>query len=229
MRPITFSFPTITQNEICATQFTTATDQSLLINGSLAVVNAKGQYPYALAPGIQRPVAIFSTGNIETSTFTITGYDCRATGLLSTTLIGPTGTATQTQTTTEFNRVVSVTVGAVSLATFTVGFGASGSTNWVNPNKFQDPFNVTISVANVGTGAPITVQDTPLDLNVTAPTAAFTYNHTVLATITTATQSNYQMPVTYMRAIFTATRSTAANSTATVGPSVVFQQAGSGA
>ena len=231
MRPITFSFPTITQNEICATQTTTATDQGLVINGSLSnfnLLNGQGYSPAAIAVGVQRPVAIFSTGNISTSTFTISGFDCRATGLLTTSFIGPTGTATQTQSSTEFNRVTAIRVGTLASISFTVGFGASGSTNWVNLNKFQNPFNVTLSIVT-STGVPITVQDTPLDLNTTVPTAASTFNHTVLATITTSTQSNYQMPVSYVRAICTATLNTAASALATSAPVITIIQAGSGA
>ena len=112
---------------------------------------------------------------------------------------------------------------------FTVGFGPSGTSNWVNLNKFQDPFNVTISVITTGTGAPITIQDTPLDLNATPPTAAFTFNHSTLATVSVSAQSNYTLPVSYTRAICTATLNTASASLATGASTVVYTQAGSGA
>jgi hypothetical protein len=231
VRPVTFSFPTFTQNEICATQTTTAASQGAIINGSLSninIQNGQGYTPEAVAVGIQRPVAIFSTGNISTSTFTISGYDCRATGLLSTSFAGPTGTAIPVKSATEFNRVVAVSVGTLASSNFTVGFGPSGSTNWVNLDKFQDPFNVTISVT-VSTGTPITIQDTPLDLNQVVPAAAFTFNHSTLATVTISAQSNYAYPVSYARAICTATLNTASSALATSAPSVTFIQAGSGA
>lgn len=231
MRPITFSFPTITQNEVCATQTTTASSQAAIVNGSLSNIGLKnsqqGYTPIALAVGVQRPVAVFSTGNISTSTFTISGFDCRATGLLSTTIAGPTGTAIPVQTVTEFNQVTAVSVGTLASSTFTAGFGPSGTTNWVNLNKFQDPFNVTISVT-VSTGVPITIQDTPLDLNQTTPAAAFIFNHSTLATVTVSAQSNYTLPVNYARAICTATLNTASAALATSTPSVTFIQAGSG-
>jgi len=231
VRPVTFSFPTFTQNEICATQTTTATSQSAIVNGSLSninIQNGQGYSPLAVAVGIQRPVAIFSTGNISTSTFTISGYDCRATGLLSTSFAGPTGTGIPVQSVTEFNRVTAVSVGTLASSSFTVGFGPSGSTNWVNLNKFANPFNVTISVTT-STGAPITVQDTPLDLNQVIPAAAFTFNHSTLATVTVSAQSNYTLPVNYARAICTATLNTASAALATSAPAVTSIQAGSGA
>lgn len=231
MRPIAFSFPTFTQNEICATQTTTATSQGLIINGSLSninIQNTQGYSPQALAVGIQRPVAIFSTGNISTSTFTISGFDYRATGLLSTTIAGPTGLAIPVQTVTEFNRVIAVSVGTLASSSLTVGFGPSGSTNWVNLDKNIVPFNVAISVV-VSTGTPVTIQDTPLDLNQVAPAAAFTFNHATLATVTVSAQNSYTVPVNYARAICTATLNTASSALATSTPAITFIQAGSGA
>ena len=231
MRPIAFSFPTFTQNEICATQTTTAASQGLVINGSLSNVNiqnTQGYSPQAVAVGIQRPVAIFSTGNISTSTFTISGFDCRATGLLSTTIAGPTGLLIPTQTVTEFNRITAVSVNTFASSNFTVGFGPSGTTNWVNLDKAIVPFNVTISVT-VSTGTPVTIQDTPLDLNQVPPAAAFTFNHSTLATVTISAQSNYTLPVNYARGICTATLNTASAALATSAAAVTFIQAGSGA
>jgi hypothetical protein len=203
----------------------------LIINGSLSninIQNTQGYSPQAVAVGIQRPVAIFSTGVINTSTFTISGFDCRATGLLSTTIAGPSGLLVPVQTVTEFNRVTAVSVGTLASSSFTVGFGPSGSTNWVNLDKKIVPFNVTLSVT-VSTGTPVTIQDTPLDLNFTIPTAAFTFNHSTLATVTVSAQSNYSFPVNYARGICTATLNTASAALATSAAAVTFIQAGSGA
>jgi len=228
MRPVTFSFPTFTQNEISATQTTTATSQAVVINGSLSnisQINSAGYSPVAIAAAIQRPVAVFSTGNISTSTFTISGYDCRATGLLSTSIAGPSGIAAPVQTVTEYNRVTSVSVGTLASSNFTVGFGPSGTTNWVCTDKFKNPFNVTISVT-VSTGTPVTIQDTPDDLNVVNPSTALIFNHSTLATVTVSAQSNYAYPVNYTRAILTATLNTASSALATSAPVVTFIQAG---
>lgn len=231
MRPITFQFPTITQREICATQTTTATDQALIINGSLSnfgLNNTQGYVAQAVCPGVQRPVMIFSTGNISTSTFTISGFDCRASGLLTTTIIGPTGTATTQQTVTEFNRVTAISVGTIASSNLTIGFGPSGTTNWVKGDIFANPFNMTISVT-VSTGTPITIQDTPDDLNIVAPGVARVFNHTTLATVTVSAQSNYAMPVNFTRAILTASQGSASTTLATSTPIVTFIQTSAGA
>lgn len=225
MRPITFNYPTITAAEICATQTTTATDTAILINGGSSNV-AVGVTPFiATLPGIQRSIQISSTGNISTSTFTISGFDLRATGLLSTTLAGPTGTLIPTHTTIEFNQVTAISVGTLATIPFTVGVGATGSSNWVTADTAVSPFNVTVSVTT-GTSQPVTIQDTPQNANTaSAPTV---FNHATLVTVTVNQESNYAFPVRYTRAVFTATLVAAATSSATTAAQIVFVQAGSG-
>lgn len=228
MRPITFSFPTIATNEICATQTTTATSQALIINGFLSninILNGQGYSPAAIAVGVQRSVMISSTGNISTATFSITGFDTRATGALTTTIAGPTGTAIPVQTVTEYNKITAITVGALASSTFTVGFGPSGTTNWIRADTFKDPFSMTISVT-VSTGTPVTIQDTPDNLNLVNPSVARVFNHSTLATVTVSAQSNYAVPVNYTRAICTATLNAASGALATSAPVITFIQAG---
>lgn len=226
MRQVVFSYPTETAVEVCATQTTTATSQALIINGGLSDISrlyGVGYAGQALFPGIQRSIQISSTGNISTSTFTISGYDLLATGLLSTTLAGPTGTLIPTHTTIEFNRVTSISVGTLATIPFTVGVGATGTSNWIMTDKFKNPFNMSISVVT-GTSQPVTIQDTPNDPNVsTAPT---TFNHATLVTVTVNAQSNYAYPVNFVRAAFTATAVAAATSSATTAASVFFVQTG---
>lgn len=226
MRQVTYSFPTETAVEVCATQTTTASSAALLINGGLsniAQLNSPGYIPVAVFPGIQRSVQISSTGNISTSTFTISGYDLRATGLLSTTVAGPTGTLIPTHTTIEFNQVTAVSVGTLASIPFTIGVGATGSTNWVTCDTFKTPFNMTVGVIT-GTSQPVTVQDTPNNPNFTSsPT---TFNHATLVTVTVNQESNYAYPVAFTRAVFTATAVAAATSSATTAASVFFIQAG---
>lgn len=226
MRQVVFNYPTETAVEICATQTTTATSAALLINGGLSNIgnlNGDGYVPVAVLPGIQRSIQISSTGNISTATFTISGYDLRATGLLSTTVAGPTGTLIPTHTTIEFNRVTAVSVGTLATIPFTVGVGATGSSNWVMTDKFKNPFNMAISVVT-GTSAPVTIQDTPSDPNTnSAPTV---FNHATLVTVTVSAQSNYAYPVNYTRAVFVATAVAAATSSATTAASVYFVQTG---
>lgn len=226
MRQVLFSYPTETAVEICATQTTTASSASLTINGGLSNIrqlNSAGYIPVAVMPGIQRSIQISCTGNISTSTFTISGYDLLATGLLSTTVAGPTGTLIPTHTTIEFNQVTAVSVGTLASIPFTVGVGATGSSNWVMTDKWKDPFNISVGVIT-GTSQPVTIQDTPNDPNTTSvPT---TFSHATLVTVTVNQQSNYAYPVNYTRAIFVATAVAAATSSATTAASVFFIQAG---
>lgn len=226
MRQVTFSYPTETAVEVCATQTTTSTDQALKINGGLSNISnltGWGYVPVAVFPGIQRSIQISSTGNISTSTFTISGYDLLATGLLSTTLAGPTGTVIPTHTTIEFNRITAVSVGTLATIPFTIGVGATGSSNWVMTDKFKNPFNISVGVIT-GTSQPVTIQDTPNDPNVTSsPT---TFNHATLVTVTVNQQSNYAYPVNFTRAVFVATAVAAATSSATTAASVFFIQTG---
>ena len=222
MRPVTYTFATITQVEICATNATAASGASLVLNGGFsnyASINGAGYAPRVALPGIARPVAIYCTGNISTSTFSITGFDIRGIGV-STTFAGPTGTAIPTKTTQEFAVVTGVSLGnTLASSPFTVGFGPSGSTNWVTSDMYPAPFAMTVAVMPGATSGPITIQDTPDDANAAAPTNIF--NHSTLATVTTNTESNYAFPARFVRAILTAT------SSATGAGSVVFIQAGS--
>lgn len=226
MRQVVFNYPTETAVEICATQTTTASGASLLINGGLSNIgklNSQGYIPVAVMPGIQRSIQISSTGDISTSTFTISGYDLRATGLLSTTVAGPTGILIPTHTTIEFNQVSAVSVGTIASSAFTIGVGATGSTNWLMTDKFKNPFNMAISVIT-GTSAPVTVQDTPNDPNTNSNPTVF--SHATLVTVTANAQSNYAYPVNYTRAVFVATAVAAATSSATTAASVYFIQTG---
>ncbi len=227
MRPIVFSYPTMTAVEICATQTTTATDQALIINGGLSNIglkNTQGYSPIAVLPGIQRSIQISSTGNISTSTFTISGFDLRATGLLSTTLAGPTGSVIPSHTTIEFNQVTAISVGTLASIAFTVGVGATGSSNWVEPDNFIQPFSVNVAVIT-GTSQNITIQDTPQNPNTSsAPTV---FNNATLVNVTANQQAVYSFPVNFVRAVFVATVVQAATSSATTAAQVTFQQAGS--
>lgn len=206
MREIQFTYPIPVVNSVAATQTTTASNTAIVLNGSLSnianIANLYGGYVAQATPGpgIQRTVTITSTGNISTSTFTITGFDLRATGLLSTTVTGP-NNATATSG-TEFARVLSITPGTLASSNFTVGFGATGSTQWVTPNRFANPFNMSLTVVTV-TSAPVTLQDTPDDVQ-TNPSPTI-FNHATLAGVTVNQESNYAFPVRYTRAVFLAT------------------------
>lgn len=226
MRLITFSYPTETAVEVCATQTTTAASQVLILNGGFSnIAQLNGPTPFVslvTLPGIQRSIQISSTGNISTSTFTISGRDLRGTAF-TTTLAGPTGTLIPTHTTQEFNTITAISVATLASSSFTIGVGATGSSNWVHGDGFVTPFSMSIAVTT-GTSQPVTIQDTPDDANSGLPVNIF--SHATLATVTVSAESNYAFPVNYTRAIFTATAVGAATSSATTPASVTFFQAG---
>lgn len=221
MRPITFSFPTQTQNEITAAQATAASGAVIPLNGTLsniAQINSPGYIPVVAFPGVQRTAQIFSTGNISTSTFTITGVDIRNIAV-STTLAGPTGTALPVHTTQEFARITSISLGnTLASSPFTIGVGASGSTNYIMTDIFANPFNMTIAVIT-GTSGPVTVQDSPDNANDPNVTPTL-FNHATLVGVLANQESNYAYPVRFVRAILLATA--AATSVA----NITFIQAG---
>lgn len=200
MRPVIFSFPTQTANGVCATQTTTATDQLLVLNGSLSNFNA-GVTPFAVtvAPGIQRTLTVTSTGNINTATLTITGIDTSGYAV-STTLTGP--NATTVTTTAEFFKVTAISVGTIATSAFTVGVGATGTSRWAIVDTFQNPVGVTVAI-NTATSAPVSIQHTfdPISTS----TSPMIISATGLTTITTATNLSYSENATAYRAIFVAT------------------------
>ena len=199
MRPVIFSFPTQTVNGVCATQTTTATDQSLVLNGSLSNFNA-GVTPFAVtvAPGLQRTLTVTSTGNISTATFTITGIDTSGYAV-STTLTGP-NNATAT-TVAEFFKVTAISVGTIATSAFTVGVGITGTSRWAMVDTFQNPVVVTVAI-NTVTSAPVSIQHTfdPISTS----TSPMIIAATGLTSITTATNLSYNENATAYRAIFIA-------------------------
>ena len=199
MRPVIFSFPTQTVNSVCATQTTTATDQSLVLNGSLSNFNA-GVTPFTVtvAPGIQRTITLTSTGNISSSTFTISGIDTSGYAV-STTLTGP-NNATAT-TVAEFFKVTAISVGTIATTAFTAGVGITGTSRWAMVDTFQNPVVVTVAI-NTVTSAPVSIQHT-FDL-ISTSTSPMIIAATGLTSITTATNLSYNENATAYRAIFIA-------------------------
>ena len=199
MRPVIFSFPTQTVNGVCATQTTTATDQSLVLNGSLSNFNA-GVTPFAVtvAPGLQRTLTVTSSGNISTATFTITGIDTSGYAV-STTLTGP-NNATAT-TVAEFFKVTAISVGTIATSAFTVGVGITGTSRWAMVDTFQNPVVVTVAI-NTVTSAPVSIQHTfdPISTS----TSPMIIAATGLTSITTSTNLSYNENATAYRAIFIA-------------------------
>lgn len=227
MRQVSFSYPAPNYNSIAATQsWTTATGAYVVINGSVNSQQIQGTVDpasrFALMPGIQRTIGVFSTGNLSSVVFYASGTDTNG-RVVTASFIGPSGGSAGTASdcfatfTAEFNIVNYIYATSIASSAFTVGTGATGSTRWITTDKFKNPFNMSISVITA-TIAAITVQDTPNDPNFsTAPTI---FNHSTLATVTVSAQSNYAYPVNYTRAVVTT------NTASGVGSTVAFQQAG---
>jgi hypothetical protein len=217
MRPVIFSFPTQTVNGVCATQTTTTTDQPLALNGSLSNFNA-GVTPFEaiVAPGIQRAITLTSTGNISTSTFTITGIDTSGYAV-STTLTGPNnGTAT---TVAEFFKVTAISVGTIATSAFTVGVGITGTSRWAVVDTFQNPVAVSVAITmNTATTSLVTVQRTFDPISTTTTPVAVTA--VGLSEIGTSTSLTYSDNATAYRAIWLA------STTATGTMNVNFNQSG---
>lgn len=213
MRPVIFTFPTQTQTEVCATNSTAASGTTLVLNGGLsnyAQINSAGYTPAEVTapPGIQMPIAIFSTGNISTSTFTFTGLDINGYAI-STSIAGPTGTAIPTKTTSEFHTVLTASVGnTLASSPFTIGFGPSGSTNAVVTDVYANPGVITFALVRAATSGPVTFQHTFDNISTaTAPTwLTVTFGSGVaFASQTTATSISITDTPTAVRAILLAT------------------------
>ena len=217
MRPVIFSFPTQTVNSVCATQTTTATDQSLVLNGSLSNFNA-GVTPFAvtIAPGIQKNLTLTSTGNISSSTFTISGIDTSGYAV-STTLTGPNnGTAT---TVAEFFKVTAISVGTIATSAFTAGVGITGTSRWVVIDNYQNPVITSVAITmNTATTSLVSIQHTfdPISTTTTPTVTAATG----LSSIGTSTNLTFNENATAYRAIFLST------TTATGTMNVNFNQSG---
>lgn len=216
MRPVIFSYPAADYNAIAATQnITTSTGAYVTLNGDLTNVGAQAFTPsgsYAIFPGIQRTIGVFSTGNLSAVVFYASGLDTR--GVVATaSFVGASGgssAATDAFATGlgEFHRVNVLFCTAAATSNFTAGTGATGSTRWSRSDIHQDPFNMTVAVIISGaTTSIMTVQDTPD--NAETSTAPVTFNHSSLATVSASAQSNYAYPARFVRGVVTAMTATA--------------------
>lgn len=228
MRQIQYNYPLSDWNGIAATQsWTTSTGAYVVINGdySLQVQGAVDPAQrYALLPGIQRTIGIFSTGQLQNVVFYASGLDTNG-RVVTASFVGASGGSSTASDafatfTAEFNIINYIYATSAATSAFTVGTGATGSTRWATMDTFKNPFNVSLSVVTA-TGQAVTVQDTPNNPNLT--TAPTVFSHATLQTVTVNQQSNYAYPVGYIRAIIT----TGTGST-NGGTGVVFsvQQAG---
>lgn len=229
MRPVSFSYPGADYNAIAATQsWTTSTGAQVILNGDLTRQNSSVTVDptqrFAIFPGIQRTIGIFSTGQLQTVVFYASGLDT-AGNVVTASFVGPSGGSSSATDafatfTAEFSRVNYIYATAAATSAFTVGTGATGSTRWFEADGFQAPFNVTVSVITA-TGLAVTIQDTPNDPNTsTSPTA---FSHATLVTVTANQQSNYSYPVRFIRGIVTTGTGAVQTSTSA---QIQIQQAG---
>lgn len=211
MHPVSYTFPTMTQNEICATNASAASGTTLVLNGSLSVLPPGGSGDanrYVALSGIARPIEVFSTGNINTATFTFTGLDVNGYAL-TTSFAGPSGSGVITQSVTEFSVVYTASVLTAAASPFTVGFGPSGITRAMSADGFITPMNTTYAVVKAATSGPISFQHTfdPILLSSGPPTwSAVTFGTGIaIASQTVATSVTVTENITACRAILVAT------------------------
>lgn len=208
MRQVTYSFPATDYNGIAATQsWTTSTGAYVTINGALSRQIQGTTDPsqrFAVFPGIQRTIGVFSTGNLSAVVFYASGIDTNGRVATASFIGASGGSSSATDSfatfTTEFHQVNYIYATSAATSAFTVGTGATGVTRWTTMDGFKSPFAVAVSVITA-TGQSVTVQDTPQNPNtVTSPTV---FNHATLVTVTANQQSNYAYPVSFVRAAVT--------------------------
>lgn len=224
MKPTIFSFPASNFNAIAATQTATAVaGGTIVINGASRDFTQLQTGVFSATPGggIQRTLGVFSTGNMATIVFYASGLDLRGVAV-SASYVGPSGgssTATDAFATFstggnfEFARVNTITCTVSATMTFTVGWGATGSTNFVQMDSFKNPFSVGVAVVTA-TIASVTIQDTPSNPNTTSNPTVF--NHSTLAGVVANQESNYAFPVRYVRGIVSTNSATGVGSTITI-------------
>lgn len=227
MKQVAFSYGPFDTNAIAATQsWTTATGAYVVINGVDYSQQVQGTVDpasrYAVIPGVQRTIGVFSTGNLSAVVFYASGVD--TTGRVVTASFagasGGSSTASDSFATfsgVEFHRINYIYATSAATSAFTVGVGATGSTRWFQTSNWADPVNIGVTVVT-STGRAVTLQNTANDPNVsTSPT---TFDHAT-GSLTANTQTSYTVPVSFVRAIVT---------TATGGGSgntqIMFNQAG---
>lgn len=203
-RPIQITFPAADADGICVLQTGTA-NVPLIINGALKDLAATtyGVTRAVMGAGIQRPVTMtVAAANLSGVDFTIVGTDVNG-AAVSEVLAGP--SSNTVSTTALYNTVTSITPNGTVGTAMSVGSGTTGQTKWLMTNVNISPTNLSVSL-DITTTASVTVQDTPEDLQATAPSSIYPpstaiFNHATLAAVTGSAQGNYAYPPRYVRAI----------------------------
>ena len=198
-RPIQITFPAADADGICLAQ-TTAGATPLIINGALKDLPATMQQVTraVMGAGIERTVSLTVSGaSLAGVNFAIVGTDVEGASV-SETLVGPNNNTVYT--TAHYNTVTSITPDAAVGTAVSAGSGTTGHTAWLMSNVNIAPANLSVSLAITAT-VNVTVQDTPVDVQAGAPSAAEIFNHPTLAALTASAQSNYAYPARYVRAV----------------------------
>lgn len=148
---------------------------------------------------VQRTISLTSSATLSGISFHISGVDTTGRAV-SEDLTGPANsTVTSANQYLIDSSKITITPNGSNVGTLTVGTGAVGGTRWVPSNLHISPFNLTVAIAAVSGTVSATVQDTPEDVATVAnPT---TFNHPTIASVTSATESNYAFPARNVRAI----------------------------
>lgn len=224
MRQVSYSFPAPDYNGIAATQsWTTSTGSYVTLNGDLSQQIQGTVDPlqrFVELPGIQRTIGVFSTGNLSGVVFNVVGYDLRGVAVTATFAGASGGSSAATDSFAtwvgEVHRVVSISATTAATSAFTIGTGATGSTNFMICDGFITPFSIqgTVVTATIAAVTPQSTSD-----NVQTSTAPTTFNHAT-GSLTANTQFTYTSPVQAVRFIVTT------NTASGVGTTMSYQQAG---
>ena len=226
MRQVSFSYPGADYNAIAATQnITTTTGGFVELNGALGFYSpgSYGLRPlWAVMPGIQRTIGVFSTGNLSAVVFFASGVDTDG-RVVTASFIGATGgssaaTDSFATFTSEFHQVNAIFCSSAATSNFTAGTGATGSTRWCMMDQYATPFSVAVTVLTA-TGRAVTIQSTQNDPNVaTSPT---TFDHATGSLTANTNTTGYSLPARFVRGIVTT-----ATGEATTISTLMIQQAG---
>jgi hypothetical protein len=237
--PVRISFPGQLNNAIAATQSITATaGGGVILNGSVAVRSNTtpsattassiigSNQPVVLA-GVARPVTIFASSSATNCIFTVIGQDLRG-NTITATVIGGTGGATPstaaalaTTNGVDFHIVQGV-VSSASVGNFTVGFGATGVTNFFPVSMGANPQTLSVGGIVTATFLTYTVEFTYDNIQTaTAPNVATTGAIANIATTSLfAGLTASTAPVTGVRG------SVSGNTASSGGVTFVFAQSG---
>lgn len=228
MRPAQFNYPGADYNGIAATQsWTTATGAQVILNGAYSLALGDAVDPtqrYAILPGIQRTIGVFSTGTLTGVVFYASGIDTDGRVVTASFAGASGGSSAATDSfatfTPEFAQVNYIYATSAATSAFTIGTGATGSTRWYTADQYPSPFNMTVAVITA-TGYSVNIQDTPNDPNTTSSPTVFT--HATLSGVVANQESNYTFPVRFVRGVVTTGTGNASGTTAVT---ILIQQAG---